>query len=177
METAEHSHTHLGPVRDMFHMAAHHWDVPQEHQYGKEQGGDERPAEQYLDALRHESLGDALHHSREVGMTCRHPHAVDIAGAACKAVTNIVFHPSGMERSSHESSHEHMEDIEHGERLEEMLERHYFMQTPHEGYTQHGIAEPAPHQWQAELFAHEILRRHESHLWHHLALGELQLLV
>ena len=34
-----------------------------------------------------------------------------------------------MERSSRESSHEHMEDIEHGERLEEMLERHYFMQT------------------------------------------------
>lgn len=113
METAEHSHPHLGPVGDVFHLAAHHRDVSQKHQYGEKQSGKECPAEQYLDALRHESIGDALYHSLEVGMACRHPNAVDISGTACEAVAHIVFHPSGMQRRSHESAHEHVEDIEY----------------------------------------------------------------
>ena len=40
----------------MLHAAAHAGYVPKQHQQGKEQGGIERPAEEYLDALRQQVL-------------------------------------------------------------------------------------------------------------------------
>ena len=52
LKSAQHLHAHPWPGLYMFYPFAHHGDVPQKHQQGKEQGGIERPAEEYLDALR-----------------------------------------------------------------------------------------------------------------------------
>lgn len=55
-ETAEHLQAHSRPSLHMLHAAAHAGYVPKQHQQRKEQGGIERPAEEYLDALRQQVL-------------------------------------------------------------------------------------------------------------------------
>lgn len=61
-----------------------------------------------------------------------------------------------MEGSSYKSANEHVQHIEYRQCLEEMFERHDGMQTPHEGYTQHSIAEATPHQRYAQLLDVDI---------------------
>ncbi len=55
-ETAEHLQAHARPGLYVFHAAAHAGYVPKQHQQRKEQGGIERPAEEYLDALSQQVL-------------------------------------------------------------------------------------------------------------------------
>ena len=55
-EAAKHLYAHARPGLHMLHAAAHAGYVPKQHQQGEEQGGIERPAEEYLDALRQQVL-------------------------------------------------------------------------------------------------------------------------
>ena len=49
-----------------------------------------------------------------------------------------------------------MQHVEHRQRLEEVLERHDGMQTPHKRNAQNGVAESAPEDWYAQLFDADV---------------------
>ena len=48
-------------------------------------------------------------------------------------------------------------EVEHRERLEEMVERHNLMKAPHQGYAQNGIAESSADDGQPEQFDVDVV--------------------
>lgn len=99
----------------MLHAAAHAGYVPKQHQQGKEQGGIERPAEEYLDALRQQVFHHLLHISGKVYGRLQAAHLVEVARIAGKAVCHIVVQSPGVERSTGKAAHKHVEDIENAQ--------------------------------------------------------------
>ena len=117
---------------------------------GEEQPSKQGPPEEDLDALRHHAFHQTRDDRGEIGRRGRHPHTVYILGTTGKTIGHVVFHAVGVERSTHQPSHKHVQDIEYRECLEEMLKRHHLVQTPHEGDTEDGIGESTTHQRYAE---------------------------
>ena len=66
-------------------------------------------------------------------------------------VGNIIFQGAGVNGGTYHAAHDHVEHLEHGKGLEEMLEAHYFFRAGQEGHAQHGIPEPAASHRQIQL--------------------------
>lgn len=160
-DVAEHSHTHDGPSRYVLDLVAYHGYIPKQHKGGEKHAGKQGPPKQYLYALRHETFYQVFHHLWEVDLRGAHPHAVDITRTARKAIAHIVFHASAMECGTHQSAHKHVQHVEHRKCLEEVLERHDFVQTPHKRNAQHSITESSPHKRHTQLRDADV-RIHEE---------------
>ena len=126
--------------------------IEQEQQEEEEEdAGVCRPAINLLDAYLGHLGHEAFHVARNVK---RHParcHVVYGRTIVSHVVGQVIPQPSCVNGRAYHAAHHHVEHVEHGKRLEEVLEGHDLFQTGHERDTEHGVSKAAAEGGEVEL--------------------------
>lgn len=150
LEGTQHLCPHAGPCLYALDIVAYHRDVPKQQQQCKEQSGIERPSIKDLDTLRQQPFNQLGHRYGQPDALAAASHSIERLCITRQAIGDIVIEPVGLKCRANQSADEHVEDVEHAERLEEVLERHHFVQTPHQRDAHHGIGETAASERQSQ---------------------------
>ena len=139
-----------GPCGEATGVTAHEGDVPEQEAEGEETGDVELPAVELLDGDGHHVGDEGVHPRADVEGRGGEGGHIEVGGVAQDVVGHIVAQAPGVEGTADDTADVHVHEVEHGERLEEVLEGHDLMQAPHQRDAQHGIAEAPEHEGQAQ---------------------------
>ena len=133
----------------MVHTLTHHRNVPKQETQCKKTADVEHPAVELLDGNGHHRGDEAIHPRAYVeGFGGKGGH-IEVGGVAEYVVGHVVAQAPGEEGAADDAADVHVHEVEHGERLKEVLEGHNLVEAPHEGNAECGVAEAAEGEGQA----------------------------
>lgn len=131
------------------------------HKQGK--AGVGYPAVERLAAHQQQGVAQLLHVLTEAGERLVPCLQGEVSGVARHVVGGIVAQPAAVQGAPQATAHDHVEHVENGEPLEEMIEVHGIVQSGHEHDAHGGIRHAAAEQGQVERFDVELRGDAEVH--------------